>query len=103
NIIERLSAIGPVTAVRGNNDNAAWASSIPESAVLRVGAVTIYVLHDVNALGVDPVESGFHAVVAGHSHRPGIEFRDGVLFINPGSAGPRRFRLPVSVGRLTVS
>jgi putative phosphoesterase len=103
NILERLSAIGPVTAVRGNNDLGAWASSIPETGVLQVGAVIIYVLHDVNALDLDPAESGFHAVVAGHSHRPSIEFRKGILFINPGSAGPRRFKLPVSVGWLAVS
>jgi uncharacterized protein len=103
NILERLSAIAPVTAVRGNNDKGAWASRIPETAVLQVGAAIIYVIHDVSALDLDPAPAGFHAVIAGHSHHPSIELREGVVFINPGSAGPRRFKLPVSVGWLTVS
>jgi uncharacterized protein len=103
NILKRLSAIAPVTAVRGNNDKGAWASRIPETEVLQIGVVMIYVIHDVTALDLDPAAAGFHAVIAGHSHHPGIELREGVLFINPGSAGPRRFKLPVSVGWLTVS
>jgi uncharacterized protein len=103
NILERLSAIAPVTAVRGNNDRGAWASRIPETEVLQVGAAMIYVIHDVSALDLDPAAAGFHAVVAGHSHHPSIELREGVLFVNPGSAGPRRFKLPVSLGWLTVS
>jgi len=102
-ILERLSMIAPVTAVRGNNDRGAWASRIPETGVLQVGEAIIYVIHDVGALDVDPVAAGFHAVIAGHSHHPGIVLREGILFINPGSAGPRRFKLPVSVGWLTVS
>jgi len=102
-ILERLSAIAPVTAVRGNNDKGAWASRIPETEVLQVGVAMIYVIHDVSALDLDPAAAGFHAVIAGHSHHPSIELREGVLFINPGSAGPRRFKLPVSVGWLTVS
>jgi len=102
-ILERLSTIAPVTAVRGNNDKGAWASHIPETEVLEVGAAIIYVLHDVSALDLDPAAAGFHAVIAGHSHRPSIELREGVQFVNPGSAGPRRFKLPVSIGWLTVS
>jgi len=102
-ILGQLSALAPVTAVRGNNDKGAWASQIPETEVLQVGAAIIYVIHDVTALDLDPAAAGFHAVIAGHSHHPSIELREGVLFINPGSAGPRRFTLPVSVGHLTIS
>ena len=102
-ILRQLSAIAPVTAVRGNNDQGAWTSRIPETEVVQVGAAIIYVIHDVHALNLDPAAAGFHAVIAGHSHRPGIELHQGVLFINPGSAGPRRFKLPVSMGHLTIS
>jgi putative phosphoesterase len=102
-IIEQLSKLAPVTAVRGNNDKGAWASTLHETEVLNVGEAFIYVLHDVAQLSVDPVANGFHAVVSGHSHRPEVNERDGVLYVNPGSAGPRRFTLPVSVGELVVS
>lgn len=101
-VLERLATIAPVTAVRGNNDRAAWAASIPETDVLEVAGATLYVLHDRNDLDLDPRAAGFAAVISGHSHQPRQEVRDGVLYFNPGSAGPRRFRLPVSVGRLTV-
>lgn len=103
NVLQTLAGMAPVTAVRGNNDSDAWATDFPETAVLRVGEVSIYVLHDVADLSLDPARRGYHAVVAGHSHRPVAERRDGVWFVNPGSAGPRRFRLPVSVGRLRIS
>ena len=96
-VIERLTAIAPVTAVRGNNDAGAWAADIPETNVLDVERARFFVLHSVNDLDVDPTEAGFRVVVSGHSHRPEINEREGVLFINPGSAGPRRFRLPISV------
>jgi putative phosphoesterase len=102
-ILRQLSEIAPMTAIRGNNDKDVWASRIPETEVVQVGAATIYVIHDVHALDLDPAAAGFHAVIAGHSHRPGIELHDGVLFFNPGSAGPRRFKLPVSIGQLTIS
>jgi uncharacterized protein len=102
-ILEHLARIAPVTAVRGNVDAGGWAMTLPETAVLQVGAAFIYVLHDIAALDLDPTAAGFHAVVYGHSHRPSQEVRDGVLFINPGSAGPRRFSLPVSAGKLLVS
>lgn len=102
-ILDRLSGIAPTTAVRGNNDKGDWALRIPETEVLDVGATRIYILHDMAALDLDPVAAGFHVVVAGHSHRPAIEWRDGVLLVNPGSAGPRRFKLPVSVARLAIS
>jgi putative phosphoesterase len=96
-VIERLGEIAPVTAVRGNNDTDAWAAQIPETNVLDAKGVRFFVLHSVKDLDVDPAEAGFQAVVSGHSHRPEIHVREGVLFINPGSAGPRRFRLPISV------
>jgi len=102
-ILEQLSAIAPTTAVRGNNDKGGWASVIPETKVLQVGTAILYVIHDLSALDLDPAAAGFHAVIAGHSHHPSIELRERVLFVNPGSAGPRRFKLPVSVGCLTVS
>jgi uncharacterized protein len=102
-ILRQLAVIAPTTAVRGNNDQDAWTSRIPETEVVQVGAAIIYVIHDVHALNLDPAAAGFHAVVTGHSHRPGMELHEGVLFFNPGSAGPRRFKLPVSMGQLTIS
>jgi len=101
-ILEELSNIAPLTAVRGNVDKGAWALTLPETDVLEVGGISIYVLHDVAQLDLKPKAAGFAVVVSGHSHVPKRETRDGVLYFNPGSAGPRRFKLPVSVGRLTV-
>ena len=101
-ILEELRKIAPVIAVRGNVDTAPWAQALPETAVAQAGAALIYVLHDVNALDLNPAASGFHIVVSGHSHKPGKSERDGVLYINPGSAGPRRFRLPVTVAHLRL-
>src|SRR6266436_2114521 len=101
-ILEELRKIAPVIAVRGNVDAEPWAQALPETAVAEAGAAMIYVLHDVNALDLNPATSGFHIVVSGHSHKPGKSERDGVLYINPGSAGPRRFRLPVTVARLRL-
>src|SRR4029079_18642849 len=90
-VIERLEQLAPVTAVRGNNDKSTWAKAIAETEVLEVGDVLVYVLHDISQLDLDPVASGFRVVMFGHSHRPSSETRDGVLYVNPGSAGPRRF------------
>jgi putative phosphoesterase len=101
-ILDELNAIAPVTAVRGNNDREAWAGRLPETAVLQVGGARIYVIHDLKALAVDPQAEGFAAVISGHSHQPRSIRREGVLYFNPGSAGPRRFRLPVSLGTLLV-
>ncbi len=101
-ILDALAAIAPVTAVRGNNDTGAWAAAIPETAALRIGPVCIHVLHDLALLDIDPAAAGFRVVVAGHSHRPAVREQDGVLFVNPGSAGPRRFTLPIAVARLTL-
>jgi putative phosphoesterase len=101
-ILDRLSKIAPVTAVRGNIDKGAWARKLPETEVLEIGDISIYVLHDLARLDMKPKAAGFAAVVSGHTHVPKQETRDGVLYFNPGSAGPRRFRLPVSLGRLIV-
>ena len=101
-ILQALRKIAPVVAVRGNVDTAEWAHDLPETAVAEAGAVNIYVLHDVHALGLNPRASGFHIVVSGHSHQPGRSERDGVVYINPGSAGPRRFDLPIMVARLDL-
>jgi hypothetical protein len=102
-VLKALSSVAPVTAVRGNNDRGPWANKLPETAVVEIGRVRLYVLHDVKELALDPRARGFAAVVSGHSHKPNAEERDGVLFFNPGSAGPRRFRLPISIGRLAIA
>jgi putative phosphoesterase len=102
-VLAGLGRVAPVTAVRGNNDRGAWAADIPETEVVEIGGASLYVLHDLHELSLDPRAAGFAAVIAGHSHQPRLEERDGVLYLNPGSAGPRRFRLPISVARLTVS
>jgi uncharacterized protein len=102
-ILKRLTQIAPVTAVRGNVDQGEWANKIPETNVLEVEGILIYVLHDLGQLDLKPeAGGGFAAVISGHSHRPTQETKNGVLYFNPGSAGPRRFKLPVSVGRLVV-
>jgi putative phosphoesterase len=101
-ILDALRAIAPVTAVRGNNDREAWAREIAETEAVELGGAWLYVLHDLHELDLDPRAAGFAAVIAGHSHQPRQDERDGVLYFNPGSAGPRRFRLPVSLGYLTI-
>ena len=101
-ILEELRKIAPVIAVRGNVDTGPWARTLPETAVAEAGSVLIYILHDVNTLDLNPAASGYHIVISGHSHKSGKTERDGVLYINPGSAGPRRFRLPVTVARLRL-
>jgi putative phosphoesterase len=100
-ILAALARIAPVTAVRGNNDHGPWAEMLPQIARVRFEAVTALVVHDLGELPRE-LETGIAVVMSGHSHRPGIERRGTVLFVNPGSAGPRRFRLPVSLGVLTV-
>jgi putative phosphoesterase len=99
-ILEQLRSLAPVVAVRGNVDKGSWASQLPETAIVEAYAATIYVLHDVQQLDLDPAAAGFQVVVSGHSHQPGKTERSGVMYLNPGSAGPRRFRLPVTVARL---
>lgn len=102
-VLTALAAVAPLVAVRGNNDHGAWADALPETATVEVGAFRLYVLHDVKSLAVDPQAAGLHAVIAGHSHRPLVREQQGVLFVNPGSAGPRRFKLPVAVARLSMT
>ena len=102
-MLKALNALAPVTVVRGNNDKGPWAENIAETEVLQIGEVLIYVLHNLAELDLDPAAAGFQVVVAGHSHRPSIEERDGVLYVNPGSSGPRRFSLPIAVGELEVA
>ncbi|ABE31446.1 phosphodiesterase, family protein [Paraburkholderia xenovorans LB400] len=101
-VLEALGRIAPVTAVRGNNDTGDWAASLPTRVTLTVQQVTILVVHDIAEVGADPRSEGIGVVVTGHSHKPSISERDNVLFVNPGSAGPRRFKLPVSAGILIV-
>ncbi len=102
-VLTALERIAPVSAVRGNNDRERWAAGIPETEVVEIGGVSLYVLHDLHELDLDPRAAGFAAVIAGHSHQPRLDERDGVLYLNPGSAGPRRFKLPISLARLTVT
>lgn len=102
-VIEQLHEIAPTFVVRGNNDRGAWAAGLPVTQVVEVSELLFYVLHEISQLDVDPAVAGFAAVVSGHSHQPSIQFRDGVLYLNPGSAGPRRFSLPVAVARVHVS
>jgi uncharacterized protein len=102
-ILDALKAVAPVVAVRGNVDTGAWASALPATAVAEAGPALIYVLHDLNELDLDPSAAGFHVVVSGHSHHPARSEKAGVIFINPGSAGPRRFTLPVTIARLDLA
>jgi uncharacterized protein len=102
-VLEALSAIAPLTAVRGNNDHGAWALRLRETELVQLGDVFVYAIHDLAQLDIDPGAAGVQVVVSGHSHKPAVERRGGVLYVNPGSAGPRRFRLPISLGELTVS
>ena len=102
-VLDELRALAPVIAVRGNNDTAPWARALPEVATVPAGPHRLLLLHDLEELAVDPAREGYAAVVTGHSHRPAHALRDGVHYVNPGSAGPRRFRLPVAVARLEIA
>lgn len=101
-VLEALRTIAPVRAIRGNNDRGGWAAEIPTDEVIAVGAHLLYVIHDLGDLTLEPAAAGFTVVLSGHSHRPLVERRDGVVYLNPGSAGPRRFSLPVAVARLVL-
>jgi len=101
-VITGLRRIAPVMAIKGNVDTADWAARYPDTRTIKLGGRVIYVLHDVNQLKLDPVARGIDIVISGHSHRPGIETADGVLYLNPGSAGPRRFSLPITLAILEV-
>ena len=102
-VLDTLNEIAPVVAVRGNNDKADWARALPDWEVVEVGGVSIYMLHDVKEIDISPSGAGFQVVVSGHSHRPAVAEQRGVLYVNPGSAGPRRFTLPVSLAHLHVA
>jgi uncharacterized protein len=101
-ILERLAAIAPLTVVRGNNDTAPWARTIPETARVDFGPVALYAIHDLKELDIDPRAAGVRVVVSGHSHKPACSERDGVLYVNPGSAGRRRFSLPIAAAELII-
>jgi len=101
-ILKALRDVAPVTAVRGNIDRGAWAQALPTTAALQIGQVWVYVIHDIQELDLIPETAGFKVVVSGHSHQSSIRERNGILFVNPGSAGPRRFTLPVSVALMEV-
>ena len=101
-ILDELAAIAPLIAVRGNNDREAWTAHLPETELIRVGGVFVYVIHDISQLDIEPHAAGVQVIVSGHSHKPMIQRRDGILYVNPGSCGPRRFKLPISVGELIV-
>jgi putative phosphoesterase len=101
-ILDELAGIAPVTAIRGNVDTDAWAARLSDTTRVTIGGVTIYVLHDLAALDITPRAHGIRVVVYGHSHKPSVADRDGVLYVNPGSAGPRRFRLPISAAELHI-
>jgi uncharacterized protein len=101
-ILETLRTVAPLTVVRGNIDRGAWAMELPVTATVAAGTASIYMLHDVQQLDLDPAAHGFNLVVSGHSHKPGRTDRGGVMYVNPGSAGPRRFRLPITVARIDL-
>ena len=102
-VLDGLRAIAPLEAIRGNIDTADWAQVLPERLDLRIGGLTLHVLHDLKQLDIDPLAAGVDVVIAGHSHKPKVERRDGVLYVNPGSAGPRRFSLPISLALLELN
>ncbi len=102
-ILETLGAMAPLIAVRGNNDKGAWAARLRHSELIRLGGIFVYVIHDLAELDIDPGAAGVRVVVSGHTHKPLIQERDDILYVNPGSCGPKRFKLPISVGELTVS
>jgi putative phosphoesterase len=102
-VLEELSALAPTTAVRGNNDRGRWAKALSETELLQLGKIGMYVIHDLAQLDIDPQAAGAGVVVSGHSHRPVIQKRNGILYVNPGSAGPRRFKLPIAVGEIIVA
>ena len=101
-ILEQLAAFAPLTAVKGNNDAQAWAAHLRETEMIRIGGIFVYVIHDVSLLDIEPRVAGVRVIVSGHFHKPSVQDREGVLYVNPGSCGPRRFKLPISVGELLV-
>jgi len=102
-VLDRLRELAPTFAVRGNIDTQAWARELPARGAVRAGGLSFWVLHNISELDLDPAAAGMAAVIYGHSHRPSIRSEDRILYLNPGSAGPRRFKLPVTIGRITVT
>ena len=102
-VLDTLRSVAPVVAVRGNNDRGEWAESLPDWEVVEIGAVLMYMLHDVKEMDISPTAAEFQVIISGHSHSPRIEEKRGVLYVNPGSAGPRRFKLPISLAHLRVT
>jgi hypothetical protein len=102
-ILDELASMAPLIAVRGNNDKESWGARLAETELIRIGNIFVYVIHNLEELDIDPAAIDVRVVVSGHSHKPGVEERGGVVYVNPGSCGPRRFRLPISVGELRVS
>ncbi|MBL8265547.1 metallophosphoesterase family protein [Steroidobacter sp.] len=103
NVLEKLQTLAPVSAVRGNNDKGSWAEAIPESLLFEIRGHSIHVLHELAKIDMSPSAAGVAVVISGHSHKPEVEERDGVLFLNPGSLGPRRFRLPIALAKLYIT
>jgi hypothetical protein len=101
-ILDRLSAIAPLIAVRGNNDRQSWAAHLPHTEMVRVGGIFVYVIHDLSQLDIEPQAAGVNVIVSGHSHKPSVDHRGGILYLNPGSCGPKRFTLPISLGEIRV-
>jgi putative phosphoesterase len=101
-VLKALKAIAPLVAIKGNVDKGSWAKSLPETKQLKIGEARVFAIHNVNELDFNPAARGFQVVISGHSHKPSVLMRDGVLFVNPGSAGPKRFKLPVTIARLRV-
>ena len=102
-VLEELSRIAPLTVVRGNNDRGQWADSIPTTELAQVCGIYIYVVHDLAEMDIDPVSAGIQVVISGHSHQPAVHERNDVWFLNPGSAGPRRFKLPIAAGEILIT
>jgi uncharacterized protein len=102
-VMDALKRIAPLVAIKGNNDRGSWARSLPDTKLVKISAAQLYVIHNVKELDCDPVARGIQVVISGHSHKPSVVHREGVLYVNPGSAGPRRFKLPVAVGKLHMN
>src|SRR4029453_17097805 len=102
-VLDRLRDVALTVAVRGNNDKGVWAAKLPLTVDIKVGDIRVHVVHEIAHFDLDPIAAGISVVVSGHSHRPSVERRDGILYLNPGSAGPRRFTLPIAVARLNIS
>jgi len=101
-VLDSLNSIAPVIAIRGNNDRESWARDLPDVLNLKINAIKIHVIHNVNEMEIDPASAGFHAVISGHSHKPSAMRQGNVSYVNPGSAGPRRFKLPIAVAKLQI-